>query len=513
MLTKKQMQEIQDLKLRGYSISEIFDYYEAKGDKPPSLPTIRKYYGMDVIPESPNANLAKDKAFDHDPFKTAIIEIIRNIRHKDYYVSSIYDVLMERFVDNGEFSELPGNEQTLRNYIHYLKDNHIIDDEPENKRIYDHVFDTPPGERMLIDFGQQHVAPGLDIHFICLLLRYCRLLCVYAQDHRFNSEEACAAMYHAFCKLGGRPSVLVIDQDAVFVASETYGEIIEARTFGDFCTEQELKLWVCKKADPESKGPIENSVGFVKKNFFSARNIVCIDDVWKALPGWLERKNKRIHQATFNVPIDIFNEIEKQALRPLLPSVYETSPSSYIPYELHGQPYVQYKSCKYSVPREYSYKTINYKAIGTKLYIYDEGRRYICTHSISECRGSVIQLDEHKKQPSTDWVSIAENMRRKWNCYSFQHFINGVKKENPRYIAQQLSAIDRFLDAEKPERDLISQVMDECCEKCRYKFTQFKVVYELAKAGRMSPKTYEFSEVQKQDMEVYKRAFQDRCAN
>lgn len=254
-------------------------------------------------------------------------------------------------------------------------------------------------------------------------------------------------------------------------------------------------------------------MGFVKKNFFSARNISCIDDVWKAIPGWLERKNKRIHQATFNVPIDVFNEIEKQALRPLIPSVYETSPSSYVPYELHGQPYVQYKSCKYSVPREYSYRTINYKAIGTKLYIYDEDRKYICTHNISECRGSVIQLDEHKKQASTDWVTIAENMRRKWNCYAFQHFINGVKKENPRYIAQQLVAIDRFLDAEKPEHDLIAQVMDDCCEKYRYKFTQFKVVYELAKAGRMSPKAYEFSEVQKQDMEVYKKAFQDRCAN
>ena len=35
--------------------------------------------------------------------------------------------------------------------------------------------------------------------------------------------------------------------------------------------EQEFKLWVCNKADPESKGPIENSVGFVKKNFFSAK--------------------------------------------------------------------------------------------------------------------------------------------------------------------------------------------------------------------------------------------------
>ena len=41
MLKEKQMQEIQDLKLRGYSMNEIVRYYEEKGQKPPSLPTIR----------------------------------------------------------------------------------------------------------------------------------------------------------------------------------------------------------------------------------------------------------------------------------------------------------------------------------------------------------------------------------------------------------------------------------------------------------------------------------------
>ena len=44
----------------------------------------------------------------------------------------------------------------------------------------------------------------------------------------------------------------VIDQDAVFVASETYGEVVKTRVFEDFCTEQELSLYVCRKADPES---------------------------------------------------------------------------------------------------------------------------------------------------------------------------------------------------------------------------------------------------------------------
>lgn len=511
MLTKKQMQEIQDLKLRGFSINEIVSYFEEQGKKAPSLPTIRKYYNMDVVPDVPNQNLMKDKAFDHEPFRSAVIEIVRNNSKKNYCVSSVYDVLIERFVESGNFGVLPGNEQTLRNYIRYLTDNGVIEKEPVNRRIYDHVFDTPPGEQMLIDFGQEHVAPGIDIHFICLLLRYSRIISVFAQDHKYNAEEACKAIYRCFCKLGGRPSQLVIDQDAVFVASETYGEVVETRVFGDFCTEQELKLWVCHKADPESKGPIENVVGFVKKNFFSARNITCIDDVFKSLPSWVERKNKRIHKATFKIPFEVFQSVEKEMLRPMVPSFYENSPSSFIPVELNSIPYIQYRSSKYSVPRTCCFSTVYYKAIGNKLYIYDSDRRYICTHTLNECRGSINQLDEHRKEPSTDWVTVMESLRRKWNCYSFQHFINGFKKENPRHLYQQLSAVERFLNAEKPERDLVSQVMEECCRDFRYRFSQFKVVYELAKAGRSSPTLVEFSDVQRQDLYVYKKAFRDRC--
>ena len=350
MLTTVQMQEIQDLKLQGYTKSEIPAYYEAQGKKPPSMPTIRKYYDMDVLPEKPGINLQKDKVFDHDPFRPVIIEVLRNnAGNKHLCISSVYDVLEERFIENGDYTELPGNQQTLRNYVHYLRANGIVESEPKNTRIYEYVFDTPPGEQMLIDFGQQKIENGHEVHFICLLLRYSRYLLVYAQDHKFNAEEACRAIYRSFCKLGGRIKQLVINQDAVFVASETYGEVIKTRVFEDFCREQDLTLFVCRKSDPESKGPIENAVGFVKKNFFSARTLADIDAVWKSLPGWLERKNRRIHQTTFCVPVEIFGTFEKPALAPLLPSVYENSPASYTRVKLGGMPYIQYRTCKYSV--------------------------------------------------------------------------------------------------------------------------------------------------------------------
>lgn len=511
MLTGKQMQEIQDLKLRGYSINEIVSYYEKQGKRAPTLPTIRKYYKMPKLPDVTNQNLMKDKVFDHEPFRSVIIEILRNNPKGTCYISSVYDVLLERFVENEKYATLPGNEQTLRNFVRYLSEKGILEQEPENKRIYDHVFDTPPGEQMLIDFGQEKVAPGVVIHFMCLLLRYSRYIFVSAQDHRFNAEEACRAIYRCFCKLGGRPSQLVIDQDAVFIASETYGEVIETRIFKDFCIEQELKLWVCRKADPESKGPIENVVGFVKKNFFSARTITCIEDVWRSLPGWVERKNKRIHQAIFQIPLDVFQSIEQPALRAQIASLYENSPSSFVQVEIQAMPYVQYRSSKYSVPRSCCYSKMYYKVVGNGLHLYDTNRRYLCSHTLNECRGSVNQLDEHRKEPASDWMTVAENLRRRWNCCTFQTFINGFKAENPRYLKQQLSAVERYLDAQNPGRELVFQVLATCCQEKKYHFSQFKRVYELTVAGLASPVLINFQDVQHQDLSVYQKAFQDRC--
>ncbi|MBR1494582.1 MAG: hypothetical protein IJ601_06010 [Acidaminococcaceae bacterium] len=116
MLDKKQMQEIQDLKLRGYTKSEILAYYKEQGVKPPSRPTISKYYDMDVVPEDPGRKLSKDKAFDVSPFKKAILAILESNSRKDYCISSVYDVLEEKFIENGEYKSLPGNEQTLSLY-------------------------------------------------------------------------------------------------------------------------------------------------------------------------------------------------------------------------------------------------------------------------------------------------------------------------------------------------------------------------------------------------------------
>ena len=108
MLTKTQMQQIQDLKLMGYTKTDIIRYYEARGEKPPSRPTISKYYDMDVVPDDPGAKLAKLKTFDSEPFRSTILRILETNSGKSFCMSSVYDVLEEKFIENGLMTSSPG---------------------------------------------------------------------------------------------------------------------------------------------------------------------------------------------------------------------------------------------------------------------------------------------------------------------------------------------------------------------------------------------------------------------
>ena len=160
-----------------------------------------------------------------------------------------------------------------------------------------------------------------------------------------------------------------------------------------------------------------------------------------------------------------------------------------------------------------------YRERSRKIHIYDENLKFICTHLLSERKGSYNQLPEHRKGESGDWIDIMERLRDKWNCYDFQHFINGVKKENPRHISKQLGAIERFLDSEDPDRKLVADVLKICCKNFRYQFSQFKVVYEYTKAGKSLTETSGFKASQEsdpveyKDLKVYGKAFNDRVNN
>jgi len=242
-----------------------------------------------------------------------------------------------------------------------------------------------------------------------------------------------------------------------------------------------------------------------------------MEDVARTLPGWVERKNGRIHQATFMVPKAVFDEVERPALGPVVPSVYESAPLSLVSQRIGSMPYLGYKACKYSLPQDCAYTTVYYRAVGDKLHVYDERRAHVCTHDVSAVKGRKVVKPEHAREPSGQWRLIAERMRAKYNCLEFQHLINGFKKENgERHLAKQLGAVERLLDSERPTAALVAEVFAACCRDFRYRFSQFEQVYRECAARHAAAGAaprIPVSGVQQRSLQSYQAEFERRCAS
>jgi len=512
LLTKDMQLAIIDARNVGKTIDEVrlLLSREYGPDKVPSDATLRRYYNR-----NPDQGLRtaqpKPKAFDVDPFRDYIITILRN--NPKACASSVYDVLKERFIKSGEYTELPASLRSLQNYVNYLRKSELVQPAEKEGRVYDHVFDTPPGDQLLIDFGDYNLGGGIHYYFICLLLRYSRYLVAYGQDHKYNSEEACRDIYRCFVKLGGRPKRLVIDQDAVFISSETYGEVIKTQVFEGFCKEQKLDLFVCRKADPESKGPIENSVRYLKTSYLSARADKSPAELERLLPGWLDRANHRIHGATCCVPYEVYEKYEKENLQPLLPSLYNNSPRAFIETSLENYPYILYRSCKYYYPSEYAFKQVWYRVVDDTIYLYDSKRELVTTYPVSQVKGKSFQHDGYRREP-TKYLDTIEHMRLRWDCEDFQHFVNGVKKESKgRYLNDRFAYISNFLDSKNPDPRFVARVLKYCCEHFRYTPTQFTDSYSLLASKGDSAAlpdeksaAYDFS----RDINEYQKVFDNR---
>ena len=64
MIQDKMIDEIQELKLAGYTLSETYDALKLRHTKVPTLKTVRKYYNMDSVPADNHASMKKSMAFD-----------------------------------------------------------------------------------------------------------------------------------------------------------------------------------------------------------------------------------------------------------------------------------------------------------------------------------------------------------------------------------------------------------------------------------------------------------------
>ena len=128
-----------------------------------------------------------------------------------------------------------------------------------------------------------------ELYAIVFILSNSRFKFVEWLDRPFTTQDVIRTHEHAFEFFGGRTEEIVYDQDRLMTVSENNGDIILTQDFQSYRDERGFNFYLCRAADPESKGKVENAVKFVNGHFAKNRRFHNIDAWNESCLKWLAR--------------------------------------------------------------------------------------------------------------------------------------------------------------------------------------------------------------------------------
>ena len=278
---------IQELKSLNLKISQIARHVGVCRN------TVYKYINM--TPEEYHQDLERRETRKKklDDYRDKILEWLKE--YPDLSTAQVYDWLQE------EHTEIDVCERTVGNLVNQLRKEYAI---PKivYKREYEAIPDPPMGYQVQVDFGEKKLKdPDGILHklwFIAFVLSNSRYKYVEWSDRPFTTADLIRMHENCFRYYEGMPVEFVYDQDHLILVSENHGDLIYTYEFAAYRQQRDFKIHMCRKSDPESKGRIENVVGYVKKNFAQHRVYHNLDKLNEQCLDWLERTgNGKMHNA------------------------------------------------------------------------------------------------------------------------------------------------------------------------------------------------------------------------
>jgi len=466
MIREKMYEKVQACKRQGYSKSEITSDLEIDPK------TVAKYYEMDgrKFKAYRKEHMFRDRVFEE--YEKDILEVYQMNEFGKLNMSAVYDYLEEKY------GTLSGTEQTLRNYIGYL----IQTDKlrlKEKIRLYTKVPELPFGRQMQLDFGQYRCKSDLKLYIFASLLSASRYKYVIFQGHPFRTKEVISHLLNSFDYFKGVPEEIVIDQDSLMVVSENSGDIIYTNDFKYFIEEQELKMYVCRAADPETKGKIENLIKYVKRNLLSIRDFTSVDEANERGFTWLKRRaNGKISQATKKIPALLIEE-ERKHLRPVGNSIFRKN--SHLGREQRiasEKAYISVGASNYQLLLKYQNKTVEIYLTKHQLFVFDlyTGEEIIC-YELSPIPGRMFskrKCGRETEKKAKELKTLVSEMfeSENWKSFTIRNF-----KTFSRYVRDQCLEAKRYFLAKDIDLDILEQALKYCLKNDTVSFSNLNDTY------------------------------------
>lgn len=314
-----------------------------------------------------------------DPFREIIKEMVER------YPKVNAPVVLRKITDKGFDGEIT----IVRKYIRVLK--YDIGGKQAFIR-----FESQPGQQIQIDWGHfgslVYGGSSRKLYALAVIESHSRMLYVVF-THSQKQEALHQCLVEAFRYFGGTPKEIVVDNMRTAV-TERVGSIIRFNeSFLDFLRHFSITPVACNIRSPHEKGKVENSIKYLRNNFWPLKTFNDLEDVNHQVLAWLNTTaNQRQHQTTGEKPVHRFI---KDALRPLpdpLPDFRETE--TLMVYKDFG---IRFDTNVYTVPPRLVGKSVTLKADSRTLSVYYKEKQ-VATHVRNWEKKQRIDLPSHSEQ-------------------------------------------------------------------------------------------------------------------
>lgn len=451
--------------------------------------TVYKYLGMTFEEAQEYLGNPLQKSKKLDPYLDWIVAWLEEFPHLS--AAQIQDWLLERHPD------LEIGESTVRSYVKEIREKYQIE-KKDNPRQYEGVSEQPIGKQLQVDWGQTKQKTTekkeVKLYFIAFVLAHSRYKYMEWQDRPFTTKDAIRCHENAFRFYGGCAEEIVYDQDHLLTVSENAGDIVLTSEFQAYVNDRKFRVYLCRKADPESKGMIENVVKYIKGNFADSRVFKDIESWNISALQWLKRTgNKNVHNTTKKRPVEVFL-VEKQHLQPVSPLLsLESNHVVIIPRNVNKDNTIRFKSNRYSVPLgtygsqkdNQVYLEIQGEQQNILVICKHPDNEIIAEHQISSEKGKLIKNRNHTRDRSKGIEELKRNVISHFEeKEAICAYLDEICLKYARYRRDQLGILQTVI---KNEPEWIDQALQKCISEKLYSANDFRdVVSYLKKSSEES---------------------------
>ena len=249
-----------------------------------------------------------------------------------------------------------------------------------------------PGEVLAIDWGSTG-----SLHVFCAVLAWSRFRFVRFADNE-RSETTLAMLAECFEELAGVPKVVLADRMGCLKGGVVANKVVPTAEYVRFAAPYWFRPDWCEAADPESKGIVENLVGYAKRDLIVPQAPFTDMTAANAAAGeWCAEVNGVVHSEICAVPA-VRLDAERDLLT-ALPSLRPAIGRAAAVRKVDRLSCVRFGSARYSVPTRLIGRQVAVTESGGRLLVADTATGEVVASHIPAAPGEARVLDEHYGGP------------------------------------------------------------------------------------------------------------------